>query len=40
MIGLFYQGHPYAAADAHRSRVTMALLWTWALRLTHSYFRR
>lgn len=39
LIGLFYQHHPHATADALRSRVAMGLLWAWSIRLTHSYFR-
>jgi hypothetical protein len=27
-------------SDAVRARLAMALTWVWALRLTHSYFRR
>ncbi|KAG2493345.1 hypothetical protein HYH03_008478 [Edaphochlamys debaryana] len=40
MIGLFYQHHPAAEANPLRSRLAMGLLWLWAVRLTHSYFRR
>ncbi|GLC50475.1 hypothetical protein PLESTB_000383300 [Pleodorina starrii] len=40
MIGLFYQHHPAASSQPLRSRLAMGLLWIWAVRLTHSYFRR
>ncbi|PNW80625.1 hypothetical protein CHLRE_07g325450v5 [Chlamydomonas reinhardtii] len=40
MIGLFYQFHPLAVAHPLRSRLAMGLLWIWAVRMTHSYFRR
>ncbi|GFR47281.1 hypothetical protein Agub_g8968 [Astrephomene gubernaculifera] len=40
MIALFYQHHPAASTDPLRSRLSMGLMWLWAARLTHSYFRR
>ncbi|GIL75832.1 hypothetical protein Vretifemale_5547 [Volvox reticuliferus] len=40
MIGMFYQYHPAATSHPLRSRLAMGLLWIWAVRLTHSYFRR
>lgn len=40
MIGSFYQFHPLAVSDPMRSRASIALLWLWSVRLTHSYFRR
>jgi steroid 5-alpha reductase family enzyme len=41
LIGTFYQLHPHASpGDVVRARLAMALTWVWALRLTHSYFRR
>jgi len=40
LLGHLYRAHPRATFDADRSLVTLALLWLWSLRLTHSYFRR
>ncbi|MEW5310038.1 MAG: hypothetical protein WDW38_001871 [Sanguina aurantia] len=40
MIGLFYKTHPASLFDPARSLVSMTLLFVWATRLTHSYFRR
>ncbi len=40
MMGLFYQFHPLAVTHPLRSRLAMGLLWIWAVRMTHSYFRR
>ncbi|EFJ43874.1 hypothetical protein VOLCADRAFT_65444 [Volvox carteri f. nagariensis] len=40
LIGTFYQYHPAATTQPLRSRLAMGLLWIWAVRLTHSYFRR
>ena len=40
LLGHLYQMHPNAHFDPVRSRITLALLWLWSVRLTHSYFRR
>ena len=40
VLGHLYQLHPLAKADPTRSALTLALLWIWSIRLTHSYFRR
>ena len=40
LLAHFYQTHPMAVTDALRSRISITLLWLWAGRLTHSYFRR
>eukprot|EP00735_Rhodelphis_limneticus_P011110 TRINITY_DN4169_c0_g1::TRINITY_DN4169_c0_g1_i1::g.2153::m.2153 TRINITY_DN4169_c0_g1::TRINITY_DN4169_c0_g1_i1::g.2153 ORF type:complete len:326 (-),score=39.16,sp/O74507/YJD4_SCHPO/23.21/7e-07,DUF1295/PF06966.7/3.8e-58,PEMT/PF04191.8/1.8e+03,PEMT/PF04191.8/2e+03,PEMT/PF04191.8/1.1e-05,Steroid_dh/PF02544.11/1.7e+03,Steroid_dh/PF02544.11/0.0023,ICMT/PF04140.9/0.03 TRINITY_DN4169_c0_g1_i1:302-1279(-) len=40
MIAHFYAEYPTAVFDSLRSRVVLALVWFWAIRLTHSYFRR
>lgn len=40
LLGHLYRAHPSADFDSTRSLVTLALLWAWSLRLTHSYFRR
>ena len=39
LIGHFYQLHPRATSTV-RSTVALVLVWVWAIRLTHSYFRR
>ncbi|KAM0064777.1 putative 3-oxo-5-alpha-steroid 4-dehydrogenase [Helianthus debilis subsp. tardiflorus] len=36
----YFQLHPGSMFDFWRSRVVVALTWVWAVRLTHSYFRR
>eukprot|EP00930_Biecheleria_cincta_P060299 TRINITY_DN45976_c0_g1_i1.p1 TRINITY_DN45976_c0_g1~~TRINITY_DN45976_c0_g1_i1.p1 ORF type:complete len:380 (-),score=31.30 TRINITY_DN45976_c0_g1_i1:43-1119(-) len=42
LIGHFYQLHPLAVwgPNSSRSMLSLGLIWLWALRLTHSYFRR
>ncbi|KAK9832532.1 hypothetical protein WJX81_006557 [Elliptochloris bilobata] len=40
LIAHFYRAHPAAAAHSVRANACTSLLWTWSLRLTHSYFRR
>jgi len=40
LLGHLYQLHPNARYDTARSAVALTLLWGWAVRLTHSYFRR
>lgn len=40
LIGHFYQFHPSATPTPFRSSLSMVLIWLWAVRLTHSYFRR
>lgn len=36
----YYFHHPLAQAPSVRSVLTVALMWIWSFRLTHSYFRR
>eukprot|EP01023_Acetabularia_acetabulum_P015208 TRINITY_DN17375_c0_g2_i1.p2 TRINITY_DN17375_c0_g2~~TRINITY_DN17375_c0_g2_i1.p2 ORF type:complete len:366 (-),score=25.61 TRINITY_DN17375_c0_g2_i1:217-1314(-) len=40
LIGLFFQLHPLASGNVFRVWTSTLLLWVWAIRLTHSYFRR
>ncbi|CAG9461258.1 unnamed protein product [Pedinophyceae sp. YPF-701] len=41
LVHYFYAAHPgAAAADSLRSQTSLVILWAWAFRLTHSYFRR
>ncbi|XP_057811977.1 uncharacterized protein C594.04c-like [Salvia miltiorrhiza] len=40
MLAHYFATHPLAESDALRSRLVTFLTWLWALRLTHSYFRR
>jgi Protein of unknown function (DUF1295) len=40
LLGHFYQYHSFARADETRSLLAMLLIWTWSVRLTHSYMRR
>lgn len=41
LIGHFYQLHPQASwTSSSRSMLSLGLIWVWAIRLTHSYFRR
>lgn len=40
LLGHLYQLHPKARYDPARSALCLGLLWAWAARLTHSYFRR
>jgi hypothetical protein len=39
-LAILYQQNPNARSNPVRSAVSMTLIWIWALRLTHSYFRR
>ena len=40
LLGHLYQLHPRASYAPARSAIVLGLLWAWAARLTHSYFRR
>ena len=41
MICHFYRAHPCAESPSPlRGSVSLALVWLWSVRLTHSYFRR
>lgn len=41
LIAHFYRAHPKMGRhDPSRSLLTLVLVWAWALRLTHNYFRR
>jgi steroid 5-alpha reductase family enzyme len=41
LIAHFYRSHPQLAQhNPNRSLLALALVWAWALRLTHNYFRR
>ncbi|KAI3676638.1 hypothetical protein L1987_86250 [Smallanthus sonchifolius] len=36
----YFQSHPGSRFNPLRSRLVVGLTWVWAVRLTHSYFRR
>ncbi|KAD3336770.1 hypothetical protein R6Q59_028163 [Mikania micrantha] len=36
----YFQSHPSSQFNLGRSRTVVGLTWVWAMRLTHSYFRR
>ncbi|KAD1358623.1 hypothetical protein E3N88_42950 [Mikania micrantha] len=36
----YFGSHPGAEYNYWRSRVVVVLVWVWAIRLTHNYFRR
>ena len=40
LVCVFYKYHPTANPDPTRATVLLVLVLTWALRLTHNYFRR
>jgi steroid 5-alpha reductase family enzyme len=40
LVTLFYRLHPRATFDPLRSYVSMVLVATWSIRLTHNYLRR
>lgn len=40
LLAHLYQLHPRADYNVARSVVSLVLIWAWAVRLTHSYFRR
>jgi len=40
LLAHLYQLHPKAHYNVTRSVVSLVFIWIWAIRLTHSYFRR
>ena len=40
LLALFYLAHPWAAPEATRMTLAVALLLVWSIRLTWNYFRR
>lgn len=40
LLSHYFKTHPLAESNELRSKVSIILMWTWSVRLTHSYFRR